>query len=132
MGTILDQPVNRRPRYRRHADSFKVELVQRSLQPGASVSRLAQSWRVSKESGINAFINRPRKCPHPPFGLEQYARMADLAKSIKGRMMISVNDIPAMRDTFAGLSMQRLEIAYTVGGANADRKKTGELLIRNW
>lgn len=31
------------------------------------------------------------------FGLEQYDRMAELARSISGRMIISVNDIPEMR-----------------------------------
>ena len=66
------------------------------------------------------------------FGLEQYALMADLAKSIKGRMIVSVNDIPAMRQAFAGLEMERLEINYTVGGAGRSKGAAGELLIRNW
>ncbi len=66
------------------------------------------------------------------FGLEQYALMADLAKSIKGRMIVSVNDIPAMRQAFAGLEMERLEINYTVGGAGRSKGTAGELLIRNW
>ena len=66
------------------------------------------------------------------FGLEQYALMADLAKSIKGRMIVSVNDIPAMRQAFAGLEMERLEINYTVGGAGRSKGASGELLIRNW
>lgn len=66
------------------------------------------------------------------FGLEQYALMADLAKSIKGRMIVSVNDIPAMRQAFAGLEMERLEINYTVGGAGRSKGAARELLIRNW
>lgn len=66
------------------------------------------------------------------FGLEQYALMADLAKSIKGRMIVSVNDIPAMRQAFAGLEMERLEINYTVGGGGRSKGAAGELLIRNW
>ncbi len=66
------------------------------------------------------------------FGLEQYALMADLAKSIKGRMIVSVNDIPEMRQAFSGLQMERLEINYTVGGAGRSKGAAGELLIRNW
>ncbi len=65
------------------------------------------------------------------FGLEQYAKMAELARSIKGKMVISVNDIPEMRQAFAGLAMDRVEISYTVGGAGRS-KATGELIIRNW
>lgn len=66
------------------------------------------------------------------FGLDQYARMASLAKSIKGKMVISVNDIPEMRQVFDGLEMERLEISYTVGGAGRSKAVSGELLIRNW
>lgn len=55
-----------------------------------------------------------------------------LAKSIKGRMIVSVNDIPAMRQAFAGLEMERLEINYTVCGAGRSKGTAGELLIRNW
>lgn len=66
------------------------------------------------------------------FGLEQYQVMAGLAKSIKGRMFISVNDIPEMRQAFAGLEMERLEISYTVGGAGRSKTVSGELLIRNF
>jgi DNA adenine methylase len=66
------------------------------------------------------------------FGLENYQAMAELAWSIKGRMVISVNDIPEMRQVFAGLPMDRLEIRYTLGGNDAQTKPTGELLIRNW
>ncbi|MGC0153607.1 DNA adenine methylase, partial [Chromobacterium vaccinii] len=66
------------------------------------------------------------------FGLHQYQRMAELAKSMKGRMIISVNDIPEMRQAFDGLSMERVDIAYTVGGASRSKDKKGELIIRNW
>jgi DNA adenine methylase len=66
------------------------------------------------------------------FGLEQYTRMAELAKSIKGKMVISVNDIPEMRQAFAGLAMERVEISYTVGGGKRSKTVAGELIIRNW
>lgn len=65
------------------------------------------------------------------FGLDQYDRMATLARSIKGKMLISVNDIPEMQKTFHGLSMERVEINYTVGGGGRG-KAVGELIIRNW
>ena len=66
------------------------------------------------------------------FGLEQYDRMAGLAKSAKGHVIISVNDIPEMRKTFEGLTIDRVEIAYCVGGNTGANKKSGELIIRNW
>lgn len=65
------------------------------------------------------------------FGLEQYDQMAELAKSIKGRMIISVNDIPEMRRAFDGLAMETVKINYTVGGLKS-RGERGELVVKNW
>ena len=66
------------------------------------------------------------------FPLEEYTLLAQLARDIEGKMIISVNDIPEMRQAFAGLSMERLEINYTVGGSGRPSKRTGELVIRNF
>lgn len=62
------------------------------------------------------------------FGFEQYEQMAEYMRSIKGRMLISINDHPDIRRVFAGLPMKELSIRYTVGGAGTS-KSTGELLI---
>lgn len=64
-----------------------------------------------------------------PFGLEQYQRMAELARTMQGRMIISVNDIPEMRDIFHGLTFSTVGIRYTVGGKPAST--TSELIILN-
>ncbi len=63
------------------------------------------------------------------FGLGNYDRMAELARSIKGRMVISVNDIPEMRKAFEGMQVDRVDIRYSVGSGRA---LTGELIVRNW
>lgn len=47
-------------------------------------------------------------------------------------MLISVNDIPEMREAFTGLAMQRPEIRYSICGAGRSTASSGELLIRNW
>ena len=67
-----------------------------------------------------------------PFGLEQYDRMAELMRSIKGRAVVTVNDVPEMRKAFAGLRIERVSITYTVGADVTKRKPTGELVICNW
>ena len=66
------------------------------------------------------------------FGLEQYDHMAELARTIKGKMIISVNDIPEMRTAFDGLNMDTVDISYTLGKSGKGRQKRGELVIRNW
>lgn len=65
------------------------------------------------------------------FGLENYSRMGDLLRSMKGQAIVSVNDIPQMREAFAGLPMERVSISYTVGKSAASRKPVGELVIHN-
>lgn len=66
------------------------------------------------------------------FGLQQYDRMAELLRTMKGKAVVSVNDIPAMRQAFKGLAMKRLTINYTVGASGRGREPKGELLITNF
>ncbi|EQB7459060.1 DNA adenine methylase [Salmonella enterica] len=65
------------------------------------------------------------------FPIGNYIRMAALARSIKGKMIISVNDIPEMRQAFNGLNIQSVDISYNlkVTGKATPRK---ELVICNF
>lgn len=67
-----------------------------------------------------------------PFELGQYDRMAELMGSLKGRAVVSVNDVPEMRRAFAGFPTLRLPIRYSVGTPRSRGKETGELVIRSW
>ncbi|POZ51315.1 DNA adenine methylase [Methylovulum psychrotolerans] len=68
------------------------------------------------------------------FGIEQYTKMAKIAETMQGKMIISVNDIPAMRDIFAGLVIEQLPIKYSCGKIQSgqSRAQSFELLIRNF
>ena len=65
------------------------------------------------------------------FPIDNYVHMAELARSIKGKMIISVNDIPEMRQAFNGLNIQTVDISYNlkVSGKATPRK---ELVICNF
>ncbi|ENA7966836.1 DNA adenine methylase [Salmonella enterica] len=65
------------------------------------------------------------------FGLEEYSRMAQLAASMQGKMIISVNDIPEMRQAFKGLVMQSVGIKYNLQTTEKAKPKR-ELIIRNF
>lgn len=71
-------------------------------------------------------------CGYAPgvFPLEQYHAMADLARTVKGRMVISINDHPDIRKAFAGLRLKAVPFRHTVGGAQG--KEVGELIYFNW
>lgn len=63
------------------------------------------------------------------FGLEQYDTIAKMARKIKGSMIISVNDIPEMRQTFSGLNIEAVELKYSIG---SNRHQGKELIISNF
>lgn len=66
------------------------------------------------------------------FNRDQYDRMADTMRMAKGKVIVSVNDVPEMRQAFKGLTQRKLTIRYTVGAKASSRTEKGELLIRNW
>lgn len=66
------------------------------------------------------------------FGLTEYDRMADLMGSMKGKAVVSVNDIPEMRQAFKGHHIKRVSISYTVGASGKGREPKGELIISNF
>ncbi|HGM6761450.1 DNA adenine methylase [Serratia ureilytica] len=63
------------------------------------------------------------------FGLEQYDAIASMARNIKGNMIISVNDIPEMRQAFSGLHIEAVDLKYSLG---SNRHQGKELIIRNF
>lgn len=66
------------------------------------------------------------------FGFDHYERMAELMRSAKGRMMVSINDHPDIRRIFDGLTMMELDIKYSVGNNNGSPDTSHELVICNW
>jgi len=64
------------------------------------------------------------------FNFEQYQVMAELAASIKGHMVISINDHPQIRDVFSGLRLKEVPFRHMVGGQGG--KQANELIYFNW
>ncbi len=66
-----------------------------------------------------------------PFGFEEYREMARLAKSIQGKMIISINAHSDIRDVFRGLQVLEVDYQYTVGGTTK-ASDCVELIYVNW
>ncbi|RJF70910.1 DNA adenine methylase [Rhodopseudomonas palustris] len=62
------------------------------------------------------------------FARADYARMAEVLAGIKGRFILSINDVPAIRRTFAGFRMRPVELTYSLAG-NDNAKPAKELII---
>ncbi|EPK4543371.1 DNA adenine methylase [Serratia marcescens] len=63
------------------------------------------------------------------FAFQNYERLAELALSIEGKMIISVNDIPEMHSVFKKLTMRKVEIIYSLQGAGRKSETKNELIF---
>lgn len=67
-----------------------------------------------------------------PFEFDQYVQMSVLAKETKGKVMISLNDHPAIREVFADLHIETVDIEYSLGSRYGKAAERGELIITNY
>jgi DNA adenine methylase len=67
-----------------------------------------------------------------PFPFSEYESLAKAMRTCKGKMMVSINDRPEIRDVFSGQVFHSLEITYTVGINRGSRDLSRELVITNW
>ena len=49
----------------------------------------------------------------------------------KGKVMLSINDHPDIRELFKDFRIERLELAYSVS-RDKTQKTSGELVVCNW
>ena len=63
------------------------------------------------------------------FGRGDFARLAELLHNLKGRFILSLNDRPEVRETFAGLRVEEVETRYSPNTRAI--RRASELLISN-
>ena len=67
------------------------------------------------------------------FARADFARLAELLHAVKGRFILSLNDLPEVRQTFAGFDLTEVRTTYTISAARNDPAGgRAELLISNW
>jgi DNA adenine methylase len=62
------------------------------------------------------------------FSREEFENMAALLAGLKGRFILSLNDVDEVRRAFAGFEIERVETTYTVH-VKSPGKKAGEVII---
>ncbi len=65
------------------------------------------------------------------FPLDNYQQLAEFARTIKGKMIITLNDHPDMRELFAGFNIKTAAIHYSCG-AEKKRKTSTEMIITHF
>ncbi len=61
------------------------------------------------------------------FGREQFAAMAERFRRLQGQFILSINDVPEIRETFAGFRMHEVELRYSISGGKPTNAE--ELII---
>ena len=65
------------------------------------------------------------------FAPDDFARLAEQLAGIAGRFVLSINDVPQVREIFGGFSLTEVETTYTLAtAARGSGKPAGELIIR--
>lgn len=63
------------------------------------------------------------------FERADFERLAALLEGVKGRFILSLNDVPEVRDTFRRFEIVAVETTYSVGVQRDGRARAGEVLI---
>lgn len=66
-----------------------------------------------------------------PFPLDEYYKIAEAMRTMKGSAILTINDHPKMREIFADFNSESVDISYTIGGAGKGTKRK-ELIYKNW
>jgi DNA adenine methylase len=62
------------------------------------------------------------------FDRDQFEVMAERLGRLKGRFILSINDVPEIRETFAAFAMEQADLTYTIAGGDKTQRVT-ELII---
>lgn len=66
------------------------------------------------------------------FDRADFAKMAVLLAQLKGRFVLSINDVPEVRDIFAGFRLDEVTTTYSVANHSGSGGARAELLISNF
>lgn len=64
------------------------------------------------------------------FSKDDFLRLADLMATISGKMILSINDTPEIREMFSDFYLKPVQVTYSV--SEAPPKEFGELIIANY
>lgn len=64
---------------------------------------------------------------HNAFG----GKICEMMRECKGKVMLSINDHPDIRELFKGFRITELNLAYSISREKT-QKTSGELVICNW
>lgn len=65
------------------------------------------------------------------FSRERFEELAEILGALKGRFILSLNDVQGVRETFKSFRFEEVRTTYTIASKGAQPERA-EVLIRNW
>lgn len=93
-------------------------MIQRFDRPGTFFYVDPPYWDCENDYGQNLFSR------------EDFGRLAGLLADVKGKFILSLNDTPGVRETFASFRIQPVKTRYTISASR--KQEAAELLISNF
>lgn len=66
------------------------------------------------------------------FAADDFQSLAEQLGRIKGKFLLSINDVPEIREIFSGFELTPVRTSYSIGAKNATAGQNAELLIGNF
>ncbi|MDD0929648.1 DNA methyltransferase [Xylella fastidiosa] len=66
------------------------------------------------------------------FPWSEYEAIADFMRVAKGRVVLSINDHPEIRELFEGMNIIPLQLRYSISRTKENNTPSGELIIKSW
>lgn len=68
---------------------------------------------------------------HGMFGKEDFIRIKTLLKGLQGHFIMSLNDVPEIREIYRDFNIEEVKTKYSLAGKSRQNKSVGEVLITN-
>lgn len=66
------------------------------------------------------------------FSKDDFLCLRDILLKVKGKFIMSINDVPQIREMYKAFNIQEVQTRYSVGVPKGEAKKVTELLIMNY
>lgn len=94
------------------------EVIERFDRPGTLFYVDPPYWGCEGDYGVNLFERA------------DFQRLAELLGRVRGRFILSLNDVPEIREVFAGFNIESVQTRYTISAKRST--PVGEVLITNF
>ena len=94
------------------------QVIQRFDKPGTLFYIDPPYWDCEKDYGEGLFSK------------EDFGRLAGLLGAVKGKFILSLNDTPGVRETFAEFRIEAVKTRYSISGSS--KQEAAEVLISNF